>query len=180
MMEDDLMEEVDEVMEEVAKKEEVASGRKKGVSVRGSKGSKVKEAETSRRGRTLVSLPKETVEGRGGRRERIATPVKESSEPPTTEEEEIPPPVQLDQPAQAPAVATVAQEGEEEPVEALTMEAPKVLPVQVLAAEVRVSESLASTDRASASPPCEVNIIIIIIIIIIMTNLNNISILMIN
>ena len=94
--------------------------------------------------------------------------------------QEIPPPVQLDQPAQAPAVATVAQEGEEQPVEALTMETPKVLPVQVLAAEVRVSESLASTDRASASPPCEVNIIIIIIIIIIMTNLNNISILILN
>ena len=162
-MEDDLMEDVEEAMEEVGKKEEVASARKRGASGRGNKGSKSKDAETSKRGKTSAPLPKEVVEGRG-RRERIAASVKEASEPPTTEEEEIPPPVQVDEPAQAPAAA-LPQEEEEEEEEALEapMAAPNVLPAQVLPAEVRVSESLASTDRASASPPCEVTSIFILI-----------------
>ena len=160
MMEDDLMEDVEEAMEEVVKKEEVGSARKRGVGVRGNKGSKSTNAETSKRGKTAASLPKEVVEGRG-RRERIAASVKEASEPPTTEEEEIPPPVQVDQPAPAPALPQ--EEDEEEALEA-PMEAANVLPVQILAAEVRVSESLASTDRASASPPCEVTSISIFIL----------------
>ena len=160
MMEDDLMEDVEEAMEEVVKKEEVGSARKRGAIGRGNKGSKSTIAETSKRGKTAASLPKEVVEGRG-RRERIAASVKEASEPPTTEEEEIPPPVQVDQPAPAPALPQEEEE-EEEALEA-PMEAANVLPVQVLAAEVRVSESLASTDRASASPPCEVTSIFILI-----------------
>ena len=157
MMEDDLMEDVEEAMEEVVKKEEVVSGRKRGAGGRGNKGSKSKDVETSKRGKTSAPLQKEVSEGRG-RRERIATSVKEASEPPTTEEEEIPPPVQVDETAQAPAAALPQEEEEEEEA---SMEAPNVLPVQVLPAEVRVSESLASTDRASASPPCEVDSILI-------------------
>ena len=161
---DDLMEDVEEAMEEVVKKEEVVSGRKRGAIGRGNKGStKSTNAETPKRGKTSASLPKEVVEGRG-RRERMATTVKEASEPPTTEEEEIPPPVQVDEPAQAQAAPALPQEEEEEeeeeePPEA-PMEAPNMVQVQVLPAEVRVSESLASTDRASASPPCEVTSIL--------------------
>ena len=149
------MQDVDEpVVDEALKKEEVtAGGRKKGA--RGNKGLQAKEVETSKRGRP--SSLKEGVDGRR-RRERLATPVnKEASEPPTTEEEEIPPPLHLDQPAQAQEEEAAALEVEEPLVEVAHQ--PQVVPAEF----VRVSESLASTDRASASPPCEVHVVFIFI-----------------
>ena len=148
------MQDVDEpLVDEAMKKEEVTGGgRKKGS--RGNKGLQAKEVETSKRGRP--SSLKEGVDGRR-RRERLAKEVKEASEPPTTEEEEIPPPVHLDQPAQAQVVEAAVLEVEEPQVEVAHQ--PQVVPAE----SVRVSESLASTDRASASPPCEVDFVFIFI-----------------
>ena len=148
------MQDVDEpLVDEAVKKEEVTGGgRKKGA--RGNKGLQAKEVETSKRGRP--SSLKEGVDGRR-RRERLAKEVKEASEPPTTEEEEIPPPPHLDQPAQAQVVEAAVLEVEEPLVEVAHQ--PQVVPAE----SVRVSESLASTDRASASPPCEVDFVFIFI-----------------
>ena len=148
------MQDVDEpVVDEALKKEEVTGGgRKKGA--RGNKGLQAKEVETSKRGRP--SSLKEGVDGRR-RRERLAKEVKEASEPPTTEEEEIPPPLHLDQPAQAQVEEAAVLEVEEPQVEVAPE--PQVVPAE----PVRVSESLASTDRASASPPCEVDLVFIFI-----------------
>ena len=150
------MQDVDEpVVDEALKKEEVTGGgRKKGA--RGNKGLQAKEVETSKRGRP--SSLKEGVDSRR-RRERLAKEVKEASEPPTTEEEEIPPPLHLDQPAQAQVEEAAVLEVEEPLVEVAPE--PQVVPAE----PVRVSESLASTDRASASPPCEVDFVFIFIFI---------------
>ena len=155
MMEEDLMQDVDEpVVDEALKKEEVTGGgRKKGA--RGNKGLPAKEVETPKRGRP--SSLKEGVDSRR-RKERLTKEVnKEASEPPTTEEEEIPPPLHLDQPAQAQEEEAAVLEVEEPLVEAA--HEPQVVPAE----PVRVSESLASTDRASASPPCEVDFVFIFV-----------------